>query len=130
MYSRFFSPQAALLAVIFCLPLRAQAPAPITPPNSIEVRSQALRALERDVAHNAVRKGAAVDESRQRELLKRLTDFAESWNKLMTNAGKGVWNAKEARKTREAFERLIRSGAWVEDGKPEPVVVSAAPAGQ
>jgi hypothetical protein len=44
-----------------------------------------------------------------------VADFTNSWNKLIQVAGRGGWNAKEARKTRQAFERLVRCQAWIED---------------
>ncbi len=85
-------------------------------------RSRALEALE----HSAAAAGAKdmdnetrAAKNNQRELDGRLAEFANSWNKLMTLAEKGIWNARQAKKTRQAFERLIRSQGWVED-KPLP----------
>lgn len=94
----------------------AQAPGIVSP----EARFRWLQAVEQSAARETVRpdKTANADaEGRQREFHILLADFARSWNKLIQLAGRGGWNAKEARKTREAFERLLRCQAWIEEAK-------------
>jgi hypothetical protein len=108
---------AALLLFSLAFPAAAQGPFanPPRPPDPAS-RSRALQALERSSARDASRRNEArVTENNQRELDGRLAEFANSWNKLMGLAEKGVWNAKQAKKTREAFERLIKAQGWIED---------------
>jgi hypothetical protein len=110
-------PAAALiLAAGIALPAAAQAPGLLSP----EARSRELQAMEQRAARDAARpnqEARASAEKRQREFDVLMADFAKSWNKLIQVAGRGGWNAKEARKTREAFERLVRCQAWIEAGK-------------
>ncbi len=104
---------ALILAAGLTLPAVAQAPVVTNP----EARSRALQAVEQGSSGEAVRRdkaARAVAENRQREFAARLSDFADSWNRLIQQANKGGWSAKEARKTREAFERLVRSEGWIE----------------
>ena len=109
-------PAAALiLAAGLALPAPAQAPGGFASP---EAKSREIQAIEqravRDTAHEAAK---ADVEKRQREFNALLVDFTNSWNKLIKLSGRGGWNAKEARKTREAFERLAHSDGWIEESK-------------
>ena len=110
-------PTAALiLAAGLTLPAAAQAPGFLSP----EVHSRQLQAIERTAAYDAAHpdEAARADaEKRQREFSILMADFAHSWNKLVQVAGRGGWNAKDARKTREAFERLAHSEGWIEESK-------------
>jgi hypothetical protein len=106
---------ALVLAAAFAMPIAAQSPASRI--SGTEGRSQALRALEQESVHKVSSQESVTAANRQQELTIRLADFANSWNKLIQNAQKGVWNAKEAKKTRKAFERLIHSEGWIEDMK-------------
>ncbi len=84
----------------------------------IQNRSRWLQAVEQNAALAASRQDKAAKaavEKRQREFTVLLADFAGSWNKLMKLADRGGWNAKEAKKTRQAFERLVRSEGWIEE---------------
>ncbi len=113
---------AVLLLAAFCtaLPLAAQAPNPGAVARDVAARSQALQSLERVSLSTEAQKhqAAAADSERaQRDLTKRLTDFANAWNKLITLAEKGVWNAKQAAKTRQLFDKLIHSSGWIEENK-------------
>ncbi len=104
---------AALLAGALTLPIGAQGPTGRLV--TIEDRSRALHSLETEVASRASqKKNTAIAEHQQRELSERLAEFAGSWNKLMKGAENGVWNAKEAKKTRQAFERLTHTPGWIE----------------
>jgi hypothetical protein len=107
-------PSAALiLAAGLALPAPAQAPGGFASP---EDKSRDLQAIQQRAAHDTVQEAAKADrEKRQREFTARVVDFTNSWNKLIQVAGRGGWNAKEARKTREAFERLVRCQSWIED---------------
>ncbi len=111
MFPRILVP-ATLVAVLAA----GQSPSGATVPNP-DARADALHKWEAAADHKSVKKEAAADERRQNELYGKLSEFAESWNRLMQLAQKGVWNAKQAKKTREAFERLVRSNAWTEDTK-------------
>jgi len=98
------------------MPAVAQAPGFLNP----ETRSRELQDIEHTAAWDAAHPDAAAKalaEKRQREFTILMADFANSWNKLVQVAGRGGWNAKEARKTREAFERLARSEGWIEESK-------------
>ncbi|HXN45776.1 MAG TPA: hypothetical protein VN893_03995 [Bryobacteraceae bacterium] len=110
-------PAAALiLAAGLALPAAAQAPGFLNP----ETRSRELQAIEHTAEYDAAHPdeaARALAEKRQREFTILMADFANSWNKLVQVAGRGGWNAKEARKTREAFERLAHSKGWIEESK-------------
>ena len=74
--------------------------------------------MERRAAREAAHPNEAAKieaEKRQREFNVLMADFAKSWNKLIQVAGRGGWNAKDARKTRQAFERLAHSEGWIEE---------------
>ncbi len=80
-------------------------------------QSRSLSMLERNAteAPERARASAKADsQKRQRDFNARLFDFANAWNRLVKTSDKGGWNAKEAKKTREAFERLVRSEGWIE----------------
>ncbi len=82
-------------------------------------RARALETVQQATLDDAARKkklDAASAECAQRELNDRLADFANAWNKLITLAQKGVWNAKQAAKTRKAFDKLVHSAGWIEHG--------------
>ncbi len=116
-----------MLAAGLALPAAAQVRGMVSP----EARSRELQAMERRAARDAAHPNQAAKanaEKRQREFNVLLADFAKSWNKLIQVAGHGGWNAKEARKTREAFERLVRCQAWIEAGKASaPEEIAARP---
>lgn len=109
---------ALLLVAGLLSPAVAQAPLPgILNPDA---RSRWLQAVEDSASRDAAAKDEIVKanaDKRQREFNLLLADFANNWNKLIQVAGKGGWSAKEARKTRQAFERLVRSEAWIEEAK-------------
>jgi hypothetical protein len=107
---------ALILAAGLALPAVAQAPGIVDP----EARSRWLQAVEQSAARED-QTANAEREKRQRDFNILLVDFTKSWNKLIQLAGRGGWNAKEARKTREAFERLVRCQAWIEDAKASGV---------
>ena len=109
----------SLLSVCLVMPLAGQAPVSRVPPNP-DARARALYSLERSARESARKKEAADARRRQYELRNRLAEFANSWNKLMQLAEKGVWNARTAHETRKAFERLTRTEGWIE----EPAVAS------
>lgn len=107
--------QSRLPLLIVCaalgLPSAAQTP-------SAESRSRALQTLEQDARRDAVNEKtakAAAAETLRHEMQSKLADFANAWNKLVMTVEKGGWNAKQARKTRECFERLVRTSGWIED---------------
>ena len=105
-----------MLAAGLALPAAAQAPGFLSP----EVRSRQLQVIERTAAYEAAHPdeaAKALAEKRQRDFTILMADFANSWNRLVQVAGRGGWNAKEARKTREAFERLAHSEGWIEESK-------------
>ncbi len=102
-----------LLAAGLALPIAAQAPIARAVPDA-EARAAALGALERTDHRKAGRTEDRGAQRKERELLDRLGVFADSWNKLMQGAAKGVWNAKEAQKAHKAFERLLQCEGWVE----------------
>jgi hypothetical protein len=52
-----------------------------------------------------------------RDFVDRVAKFATAWTALMELRNTGVWNIKQARRTRKAFERLVHSRAWVEGSK-------------
>ena len=86
--------------------------------------------MEQRAARDAARpneEARASAEKRQREFDVLMADFAKSWNKLVQVSGRGGWNAKEARKTREAFERLVHCRAWIEAGKAPAPEIAARP---
>jgi hypothetical protein len=56
-------------------------------------------------------------EKREREFSQRMAEFASNWNALVKQTGQGTWNAKQAEKTRKAFEKLIHSEGWLENKK-------------
>jgi len=118
-------PSAALiLAAGLALPAPAQAPGGFVSP---EDKSRELQAIEQRATHDTVQEAAKAEaEKRQREFTARVIDFTNSWNKLIQVAGRGGWNAKEARKTREAFERLVRCQAWIEDPNASSAKETAA----
>ncbi|HXN45778.1 MAG TPA: hypothetical protein VN893_04005 [Bryobacteraceae bacterium] len=107
-------PSAALiLAAGLALPAVAQAPGGFV---SAEDKSRDLQAIQQRAAHDTAQEAAKTEAAkRQREFTARVVDFTNSWNKLIQVAGRGGWNTKEARKTREAFERLVHCQAWIED---------------
>jgi hypothetical protein len=108
-----------LLIALLAVPLAAQAPGPGISPDPA-ARSQALRSLEQASLGDNARKdkaAAASAERAQHELTQHLADFANAWNKLITLAEKGVWNAKQAAKTRKAFDKLVHSEGWIEETK-------------
>jgi hypothetical protein len=107
-------PSAALiLAAGLALPAPAQAPGGFVTP---EDKSRELQAIQQRATHDTAREAAKADaEKRQREFSVLAVDFTNSWNKLIKLSARGEWNAKEARKTREAFERLVHCQAWIED---------------
>ncbi|HEY1204542.1 MAG: hypothetical protein ABSH46_04650 [Bryobacteraceae bacterium] len=107
---------ALLLAAGLALPAVAQAPAIV----SADAHFRWLQAVEQSAARED-QTANAEREKRQREFNVLLVDFTKSWNKLIQLSGRGGWNAKEARKTREAFERLVRCQAWIEDAKASGV---------
>ncbi len=117
MKSRFpLWPATALLAGAVIFPAAAQRPgAPDA--QTIVDRSRALHVLEQEAQRPPRKKDDTAAQWRQRELSGRLAAFAESWNKLIKGAENGVWNAKQAKKTREAFEHLVKSQGWIEEGK-------------
>ncbi len=78
-----------------------------------EDRSRALHQIEQAAA-NPPRDRAS--ERRQAELNRRLVAFAESWNKLARSLTKGRWDARAARKARQAFQKLVNSPGWIEGG--------------
>ncbi len=109
-------PATALLAGAVVFPAAAQRPgAPDS--QTIVDRSRALHVLEQEASRQPHNKEDAAVQWRQHELTGRLAAFAESWNKLIKGAENGVWNAKQAKKTRQAFERLVKAQGWIEDGK-------------
>ncbi len=57
----------------------------------------------------------AAAEKKKREFTLLMGDFVKSWNKLIQLAEKGAWDAKVAKKTRKAFEKLIKSEGWIEN---------------
>ncbi len=107
-------PSAALiLAAVLVLPATAQAPGGFASP---EDKSRDLQAIQQRAVRDTAQEAAKAEaEKRQREFTTRVVDFTNSWNKLIKLSGRGEWNAKEARKTREAFERLVRCQSWIED---------------
>jgi len=119
-----FKVSAIILAGGLVLPAVAQAPAS----SDLQDRARRLQMIAEGDARATLRPNRdakAEAEKRQREFNLLLVDFTKSWNRLMKSAGQGGWNAKDARKTREAFERLLHSGAWIEtqpsaDPAPRP----------
>jgi hypothetical protein len=110
------SAAALILAAGLAMPAIAQAPGFLNP----ETRSRALQAIEHTAEYDAAHPdeaARALAEKRQRDFTILMADFASSWNKLVQVAGRGGWNAKDARKTREAFERLAHSDGWIEESK-------------
>jgi hypothetical protein len=104
--------------VVAGLVLPATAQAPSSSPLDPEAHSRWLHAVEQNAAREGGQPNQAAQaeaQRRQHEFAALLSDFTKSWNKLMGLSSKGEWNAKEARKTRKAFERLVRSGAWIEE---------------
>jgi hypothetical protein len=117
---------ALILAAGLAMPAVAQAPGFLNP----ETRSRALQGIEHTAAWDAAHPNEAaraLAEKRQREFTILMADFANSWNKLVQVAGRGGWNAKEARKTREAFERLAHSEGWIEESKAGAKDAAARP---
>ena len=110
---------AFILALGLTLPAASQAPG--TSPYTPEQRSQALRMMEQRAFWESGRHasaGSAAAERRQSEFNSRLIEFTTEWNHLIQSSEHGEWNAKAARKTREAFERLARSEGWIESPAP------------
>lgn len=48
------------------------------------------------------------------EFAERVAEFTNVWNTLMENGAKGVWNPKQAKAAREAFDRVVKSDGWLE----------------
>jgi hypothetical protein len=113
---------AAVLSAALALPSVAQAPLSSRFPTPQD-RSTRLQALEREATLQPGRRAAREEDEaakRQREFTARMAEFANCWNKLILGAQKGTWNAKAAAKTRKAFERLVHSQGWIEEGKDSP----------
>jgi len=56
-------------------------------------------------------------EKRKLEFAERVVKFTDSYNALMEDGKRGVWNPKRAKAARKAFERLVHSEAWLETSK-------------
>jgi hypothetical protein len=77
-----------------------------------EARLRALRELS-----NTPRATPLPDanvERRQIELNRRLIAFAQSWNKLIHSVHQGSWDARAAKKARQAFRKLMATPGWIE----------------
>ena len=111
---------ALVLATGLTHPVVAQSPS-TTGAANIMMRSRWLQEVEQRATHEALHKGSNRDKEIAQERTQffnaRLADFTKSWNKLMKLADNGVWNAKEAKKTRQAFERLVKTEGWIEESK-------------
>ena len=105
-----------LMTLVLAMPAAGQKPVTGMPPSPDAV-TKPLHDYEQAVSRTAPPKHDGSEDRRQRELTSRLADFAISWNKLIQLAEKGVWNAKQAEKTRKAFDRLVRAEGWIEDNK-------------
>ncbi len=53
-------------------------------------------------------------EKRRLEFAERVQKFTESWNKLMADGAKGLWDPKQAKAARKAFESVLESEGWLE----------------
>ncbi len=119
MFYRFsLTKSTATLFLLIVIRLPAAAQKPVSGPPVPDAVTKPLHDYEQSLSRTAPpKKDEATAERRQRELTSRLADFANSWNKLVQLAEKGVWNAKQAAKTRKAFERLVQAEGWIEDDR-------------
>ncbi len=121
---RLVPPSVAMpvLAIALVCPAAAQSPRP----SAVEDASRPPRAVNHSIAvDSAVKrlqgfKPNNSSKTRQDEFSSRIRVFAQSWNRLMRGAEKGVWKIEDAIKARKAFERLVRSEGWVETDRQAP----------
>ena len=71
--------------------------------------------VERNAAHHQDGAKTEAVQKRQLEFAQRLEEFTNTWNALVHNCDKGVWNPKQAKAVRKAFERLTRTEGWMEE---------------
>jgi hypothetical protein len=80
-------------------------------------RAQIYLEMQRRQHHRAADRKLLNAEKRRLEFAERVVKFTDSYNALMENGRKGVWNPKQAKAARKAFERLVHSEAWLETSK-------------
>ncbi len=51
------------------------------------------------------------------EFVERIEAFKAAWRALLNSSTNGLWNPKQAKAVRKAFERLVQSQAWVESAR-------------
>jgi len=107
-----------VLAAFASAPLAAQSSGRGLPPSQDDPQNpfsiDAAAARDRQQADRAAAQSRAAALNQDARFRKALADFVSSWNELLKTCGPGKWNAKRARAARKAFERLIRSKAWIE----------------
>jgi hypothetical protein len=106
-----------LLTVIPVVPGWAQGPGLYMPyPANADpsAQSQLMMELTRRAHSQGLQKKRGLEEIRHREFSQRVVEFAGAWNDLIASGSKGVWNAKQARAARKAFERLVHTDGWIE----------------
>ncbi len=118
---RIFRITAAVLLISLGTALRtaAQSPAGYASPGYFDTTAGAHMALEmqRRSHRQAGDRGKLRAEKRRLEFAERVAAFANAWNTLMENGAKGVWNPKQAKAARKAFDRLVKSDGWFEDAQ-------------
>jgi hypothetical protein len=97
----------------------AQAPAGYASHEYFDTTARAHMAMEmqRRSRGQAVDRKKLSAEKRRLEFVQRVATFTSVWNTLMESGAKGVWNPKQAKAAREAFDRLVKADGWFETAK-------------
>jgi len=107
---------ALILWAGLALPAMAQTPNAASQQSFDHWVTAIEQSAQRDAA-SGDKAARAAAQARLHEFNTLLADFADSWNKLISLSRRGGWSAKDARKTRLAFERLVHCEAWIEESE-------------